>query len=314
MASLSPSVDADVPTMPRLDHLRALEAESIHILREVVAEFERPVMLYSIGKDSSVMLRLAQKAFYPGPIPFPLLHVDTTYKFREMIAFRDEMARAVGARLIVHTNDEAIAEGTQPLAVGTQRCCGLLKTKALLDALQAGNFNAAIGGARRDEERSRAKERIFSVRDAHGQWDPKRQRPELWSLLNARLRPGESIRVFPLSNWTEIDVWQYIHVENIPIVPLYYAKEREVIVRGPSLIVQEQPFVVTMPGEKPQVVRCRMRSLGCSPCTGAIRSGADTVPKIIEELVSTRQSERQLRVIDHDQDGSMELKKREGYF
>jgi sulfate adenylyltransferase subunit 2 len=303
-----------IMTTPRLDHLRALEAESIHILREVVAEFERPVMLYSIGKDSSVMLRLAQKAFYPGPIPFPLLHVDTTYKFREMIQFRDEMARAVGARLIVHTNDEAIAEGTQPFTVGTQRCCGLLKTKALLDGLQAGGFQAAIGGARRDEERSRAKERVFSVRDPNGQWDPKRQRPELWSLLNARLRPGESIRVFPLSNWTEIDVWQYIHVERIPIVPLYYAKDREVIVRGNSLIVQEQPFVVTMPGEKPQVVRCRMRSLGCSPCTGAIRSNADTVPLIIEELISTRQSERQLRIIDHDQDGSMEVKKREGYF
>ena len=271
-------------------------------------------MLYSIGKDSSVLLRLAQKAFYPGPIPFPLLHVDTTYKFKEMIQFRDEMAREVGARLIVHTNQEAIADGTQPFKVGTQRCCGLLKTKSLLDALQAGNFDAAIGGARRDEERSRAKERIFSVRDPNGQWDPKRQRPELWNLLNARIRPGESIRVFPLSNWTEIDVWQYIHLENIPIVPLYYARDREVIVRGASLVVQEQPFVVTMPGEKLQTVKCRMRSLGCSPCTGAIRSDADTVPKIIEELIATRQSERQLRIIDHDQDGSMEIKKREGYF
>ncbi|MEQ1758937.1 MAG: sulfate adenylyltransferase subunit CysD [Vicinamibacterales bacterium] len=300
--------------IPTLDHLRALESESIHILREVVAEFERPVMLYSIGKDSSVMLRLAQKAFYPGPIPFPLLHVDTTYKFREMITFRDEFTKSVGARLIVHTNEEAIADGTQPFKVGTQRCCGLLKTKSLLDALNAGNFDAALGGARRDEERSRAKERVFSVRDVNGQWDPKRQRPELWNLLNARIRNGESIRVFPLSNWTEIDVWQYIHVENIPIVPLYFAREREVIVRGNSLIVQEQPFVVTMPGEKPQVVKCRMRSLGCSPCTGAIKSEADTVPKIIEELIATRQSERQLRIIDHDQDGSMEIKKREGYF
>jgi sulfate adenylyltransferase subunit 2 len=298
----------------QLDHLRALEAESIQIMREVVAEFERPVMLYSIGKDSSVLLRLAQKAFYPGPIPFPLLHVDTTYKFREMIEFRDRMAKEVGARLIVHTNQEAIADGTQPFKVGTQRCCGLLKTKSLLDGLAAGNFDAAIGGARRDEERSRAKERVFSVRDPNGQWDPKRQRPELWHLLNSRLKPGESIRVFPLSNWTEIDVWQYIHVENIPIVPLYFAKEREVIVRGLSLVVQEQPFVVTMPGEKLQSVKCRMRSLGCSPCTGAIRSDADTVPKIIEELIATRQSERQLRIIDHDQDGSMELKKREGYF
>jgi sulfate adenylyltransferase subunit 2 len=310
--ALSP---ATVVTPPlQLDHLRALEAEAIHIMREVVAEFERPVMLYSIGKDSSVLLRLAQKAFYPGPIPFPLLHVDTTYKFREMIQFRDEMARAVGARLIVHTNEEAIGEGTQPFKVGTQRCCGLLKTKALLDGLQAGNFDAAIGGARRDEEKSRAKERIFSIRNDKGQWDPKRQRPELWNLLNGRIRPGESVRVFPLSNWTEIDVWQYIHAENIPIVPLYFAKEREVIVRGASLIVQEQPFVVTMPGEKPQRVKCRMRSLGCSPCTGAIPSEADTVPKIIEELIATRQSERLLRIIDHDQDGSMEVKKREGYF
>ena len=300
--------------IPRLDHLRALEAESVHILREVVAEFERPVMLYSIGKDSSVMLRLAQKAFYPGPIPFPLLHVDTTYKFREMIEFRDRVAETVGARLIVHTNEEAIAEGTQPFLVGTQRCCGLLKTKSLLDALQAGRFDAALGGARRDEERSRAKERIFSVRDHNGQWDPKRQRPELWNLLNAKIRPGESIRVFPLSNWTEIDVWQYIDIEKIEIVPLYYAKEREVIVRGNTLVVQEQPFVKTLPGEQLRMVKCRMRSLGCSPCTGAIRSEADTVPKIIEELISTRQSERQLRVIDHDQDGSMEIKKREGYF
>ena len=299
---------------PRLDHLRRLEAESIHIMREVVAEFERPVMLYSIGKDSSVMLRLAQKAFSPGPIPFPLLHVDTTYKFREMIEFRDRMAAQSGARLIVHTNKEAIADGTQPFAVGTQRCCGLLKTRSLLDALQEGGFDAAFGGARRDEERSRAKERIFSLRDARGQWDPKHQRPELWNLLNSRLNPGESIRVFPLSNWTEIDVWQYIHVENIPVVPLYFAKEREIIVRGHSLIVREQSFVPMLPGEKTQMVKVRMRSLGCSPCTGAIRSDADTVPKIIEELVAARQSERQLRVIDHDQDGSMEMKKREGYF
>jgi sulfate adenylyltransferase subunit 2 len=298
----------------QLDHLRALEAESIHIMREVVAEFERPVMLYSIGKDSSVLLRLAQKAFHPGPIPFPLLHIDTTYKFKEMIDFRNWYTKEIGARLIVHTNEQAIADGTQPFLVGTQRCCGLLKTSSLLSALEAGNFDAAFGGARRDEERSRAKERIFSLRDAKGQWDPKRQRPELWSLLNGRLGPGESIRVFPLSNWTEIDVWQYIHVENIPIVPLYFAKEREVIVRGNSLLMLEQPFVPMLPGEKPTLVKCRMRSLGCSPCTGAVRSDADTVPKIIEELVATKQSERQLRVIDHDQDGSMELKKREGYF
>ena len=297
-----------------LDHLKMLEAESIHIFREVVAEFERPVMLYSIGKDSSVLLRLAQKAFYPAPIPFPLLHVDTTYKFKEMIEFRDNFTRELGVRLIVHTNEEAIADGTQPFLVGTQRCCGLLKTKSLLDALEAGSYDAAFGGARRDEERSRAKERIFSLRDPKGQWDPKHQRPELWNLLNGRVRTGESIRVFPLSNWTELDVWNYIRVENIPIVPLYYAKEREVVVRGNSLLMLEQSFVPLLPGEKPQMVRCRMRSLGCSPCTGAVKSDADTVEKIIAELIVTKHSERQLRVIDHDQDGSMELKKREGYF
>jgi sulfate adenylyltransferase subunit 2 len=299
---------------PRFDHLRALEAESIHILREVVAEFEHPVMLYSIGKDSSVLLRLAQKAFYPGPIPFPLLHIDTGYKFREMITFRDWYAAEVGARLIVHTNQEALDAGAQPFALGTQRCCSLLKTKSLLDGLGAGGFDAAFGGARRDEEKSRAKERVFSLRNAQGQWDPKRQRPELWHLLNSRLAPGESVRVFPLSNWTELDVWHYIHVENIPVVPLYFAREREVIVRGNSLLVPEQSFVPLLPGEKPQMVMCRMRSLGCSPCTGAVRSTADTIPKIIEELVATKHSERQLRVIDHDQDASMEMKKREGYF
>jgi len=297
-----------------LDHLHALEAEAIQIIREVVAEFERPVMLYSIGKDSSVLLRLAQKALYPGPIPFPLLHVDTTYKFREMIEFRDSYTAGIGARLIVHTNAGAIADGTQPFLVGTQRCCGLLKTRALLDALDAGGFDAAFGGARRDEERSRAKERIFSLRDARGQWDPKRQRPELWHLLNGRLRPGETIRVFPLSNWTELDVWHYIDAERIPVVPLYFAKEREVIVRGDALIALEQGFVPLLPGERPERVMCRMRSLGCSPCTGAVRSTADTVPRIIEELIAARHSERQLRIIDHDLDGSMELKKREGYF
>jgi sulfate adenylyltransferase subunit 2 len=296
------------------DHLRALEAESIHIMREVVAEFERPVMLYSIGKDSSVLLRLAQKAFHPGPIPFPLLHIDTTYKFREMIEFRDRYPASIGARLIVHTNTEAIADGTQPFLVGTQRCCGALKTKSLLDALAAGEYDAAFGGARRDEERSRAKERIFSLRDPNGQWDPKHQRPELWQLLNSRIHTGESIRVFPLSNWTEIDVWSYIHAERIPVVPMYFAREREVVVRGESLISVEQPFVPLLPGERPQHIMCRMRSLGCSPCTGAVRSTADTVPKIIEELVATKHSERQLRIIDYDQDGSMEVKKREGYF
>jgi sulfate adenylyltransferase subunit 2 len=301
-------------TPPRLGHLRLLEAESIHILREVASEFQRPVMLYSIGKDSSVLLRLAQKAFHPGAIPFPLLHIDTTYKFREMIEFRDSYTAKIGAKLIVHTNQEAIDEGANPFRLGTQRCCGLLKTKALLDGLGAGNFDAAIGGARRDEEKSRAKERIFSFRDEKGQWDPKNQRPELWSLYNTRIHPGESLRVFPLSNWTEMDVWQYIHVEQIPIVPMYFAKDREMLVRGDTLIPLEQPFIPLLPGEKPQIVRCRMRSLGCSPCTGAIRSDADTLPKIIEELISFRRSERENRVIDHDQEGSMEIKKREGYF
>jgi len=297
-----------------MSHLRTLEAESIHIFREVAAEFQRPVMLYSIGKDSSVLLRLAQKAFYPEPIPFPLLHIDTSYKFKEMIDFRDEYTRRIGARLIVHSNRKALDEGAQPFLLGTQRCCGLLKTQALLDALGEGGFDAAIGGARRDEERSRAKERIYSFRDKLGQWDPKNQRPELWNLFNGRIEPGESIRVFPLSNWTEIDVWHYIHVEDIPIVPLYFAKERPMLVRGESLIPVEQPFVPLLPEEQPRMVRCRMRSLGCSPCTGAIRSDADTVPKIIEELIAARRSERENRVIDHDQDGSMEMKKREGYF
>jgi sulfate adenylyltransferase subunit 2 len=306
--------------MSHLGHLRLLEAESIHIMREVASEFQRPVMLYSIGKDSSVLLRLAQKAFHPAPIPFPLLHIDTTYKFREMIEFRDRYTAEIGAKLIVYTNREAIDDGANPFRLGTQRCCGLLKTKALLDGLRqgdglrAGGFDAAIGGARRDEEKSRAKERIFSFRDEKGQWDPKNQRPELWNLFNARIHPGESLRIFPLSNWTEMDIWQYIHAENIPIVPLYFAQEREVLVRGESLIMLEQPFIPVLPGEKPQMVRCRMRSLGCSPCTGAIRSDADTVPKIIEELVSFRRSERENRVIDHDQEGSMEIKKREGYF
>jgi sulfate adenylyltransferase subunit 2 len=300
--------------MSQLGHLRLLEAESMHIMREVASEFQRPVMLYSIGKDSSVLLRLAQKAFYPAPIPFPLLHIDTTYKFREMIEFRDRYTAEIGAKLIVYTNNEAIGEGANPYRLGTQRCCGLLKTKALLDGLRQGGFDAAIGGARRDEEKSRAKERIYSFRDEKGQWDPKNQRPELWNLFNARIHPGESLRIFPLSNWTEMDIWQYIHAESIPIVPMYFAQEREVLVRGDSLIMLEQPFIPVLPGEKPQKVRCRMRSLGCSPCTGAIRSDADTIPKIIEELVSFRRSERENRVIDHDQDGSMEIKKREGYF
>lgn len=297
----------------RLSHLRALEAESIHILREVAAEFARPVMLYSIGKDSAVMLRLAQKAFHPGRIPFPLLHVDTTFKFREMIAFRDRMAREAGFELIVHTNTEAIASGANPFRLGTRKCCGLLKTQALKDALAAGGFDAAFGGARRDEEKSRAKERIYSFRDTMGQWDPKNQRPELWSLYNGRVDDGESIRVFPLSNWTEMDVWHYIHREDIPVVPLYFAAEREVIVRGESLLPVEGDTPLR-PGERPERVMCRMRSLGCSPCTGAIRSTATDIPGIIEELAGFRRSERENRVIDHDEEGSMEIKKREGYF
>ena len=297
-----------------LTHLRMLEAESIHIMREVAAEFQRPVMLYSIGKDSSVMVRLAQKAFAPGRIPFPFLHIDTTYKFKEMIEFRDRFCAEIGVKLIVHTNRAAIEAGANPFKLGTQKCCGLLKTRALLDALAEGGFDAAIGGARRDEEKSRAKERVYSHRDSFGQWDPKNQRPELWNLFNSRLNPGESIRVFPLSNWTELDVWQYIHLENIPIVPLYFAKEREMVVRKNSLIPVEQDIIPLLPGEKPQMVKCRMRSLGCSPCTGAIRSEADTVPEIIAEMMLFRRSERENRVIDFDQEGSMEIKKREGYF
>jgi sulfate adenylyltransferase subunit 2 len=296
-----------------LTHLSALEAESIFILREVVAEFQRPVMLYSIGKDSSVMVRLAQKAFHPGKIPFPLLHIDTTYKFREMIEFRDRFTSELGAKLIVHINQQAIDDGANPFRLGTQKCCGLLKTRSLLDALAEGGYDAAFGGARRDEEKSRAKERVYSFRDNFGQWDPKNQRPELWNLFNSRVDKGESIRVFPLSNWTELDVWQYIHQESIPIVPMYFAKMREMVVRGETLIPVEQDIPL-LPGEKPEMVMCRMRSLGCSPCTGAIRSEADTVPKIIEEMMLVRRSERENRVIDHDQEGSMEIKKREGYF
>ena len=296
-----------------LTHLQLLEAESIHILREVASEFEHPVMLYSIGKDSSVMLRLAQKAFYPAAIPFPLLHIDTGFKFHEMIEFRDRTAAEVGADLLVWRNEGAIAAGTNPIALDTKRCCGLLKTQSLLDGLSHYGFDAAFGGARRDEEKSRAKERIYSFRDKAGQWDPKNQRPELWNLYNSRIHPGESIRVFPLSNWTEMDVWQYIYQENIPIVDLYYAKERPMYVRGDSLLPIEQSFVARL-GEKPVMVKSRLRSLGCSPCTGAIRSEADTLPKIIAELMSFRESERANRVIDHDQEGSMELKKREGYF
>ena len=296
-----------------LPHLDALEAESIQILREVVSESSRPAMLYSVGKDSSVMLRLAQKAFYPGKIPFPMIHVDTSYKFKEMIEFRDRTCRELGLKLIVHTNHEALKEGANPWKLGTTKCCGLLKTKALLDVLAANAIDAAIGGARRDEEKSRAKERVFSLRDSLGQWDPKNQRPEFWNLYSGRVEPGQSMRVFPLSNWTEADVWEYIERENIPVVPLYFAKEREMLVRGDQLIPLDHPINL-LPGEKPQKVVCRMRSLGCTYCTGAIRSTATTIAEIREELRLFRRSERENRVIDHDQEGSMELKKREGYF
>ncbi len=308
MTSVAPEL-----TSSRLTHLRALEAESIHIIREVAAEFSKPVMLYSIGKDSSVMLRLAQKAFYPGPLPFPLMHIDTRYKFREMIEFRDTYPKSLGMELLVWANDEAVKNGANPFNLGTQKCCAILKTGNLLAGLSHYGFDAAFGGARRDEEKSRAKERIYSFRDKFGQWDPRNQRPELWNIYNSRIDKGESIRVFPLSNWTELDVWQYIALENIPIVPLYFAKEREVVVRGESLIPLEHNPPLA-PFEKPEMVMCRMRSLGCTYCTGAMRSTADTVEKIIEELFLARKSERENRVIDHDTEGSMEIKKREGYF
>jgi sulfate adenylyltransferase subunit 2 len=295
------------------DHLDHLEAESIHILREVAASFAHPVILYSVGKDSSVLVHLARKAFFPGKIPFPLVHIDTTYEYPELIEFRDWFVKEIGAELIVHVNEEAIAAGTNPYSLGTAKCCGLLRTRALVEGLQKLGADAAIGGARRDEERSRAKERVFSFRNQFGQWDPKDQRPELWNLYNPKVDPGESMRVFPLSNWTEFDVWKYIERENIPIVPLYFAKPREVYVRGNTLIPVKDN-VQALPGETAQIRVCRMRSLGCTPCSGAIESEADTVPKIIEELFSFRRSERENRVIDHDQDGSMELKKREGYF
>jgi sulfate adenylyltransferase subunit 2 len=296
-----------------ISQLDILEAESIHILREVVAESARPALLYSIGKDSSVMLRLAQKAFYPGRIPFSLLHIDTGFKFREMIEFRDRTCKELGLQLVAYTNEEAKRQGANPFQLGTAKCCGLLKTKALLEALDANGIDAAIGGARRDEEKSRAKERVFSLRDSFGQWDPKNQRPEFWNLYNSRVEAGQSMRVFPLSNWTELDVWEYISRENIPVVSLYFAKEREMLVRGDLLIPLDYPLQL-LPGEEPQRVMCRMRSLGCTYCTGAIRSSARTVPEILEELKLFRRSERENRVIDHDQEGSMELKKREGYF
>lgn len=296
-----------------LNHLEQLEAESIYIMREVAAQFERPVLLYSVGKDSSCLLRLAQKAFYPGKIPFPLMHVDTGFKFREMYEFRDSFTKEIGANLLIYRNEDAIANNANPYDLGTQACCGHLKTKALLDGLKKWDFDAAIGGARRDEEKSRAKERVFSFRDAFGQWDPKNQRPELWSQYNGRIKKGESIRVFPLSNWTELDVWHYILKEEIPIVPLYFAKKRSVVVRGDNLIPIDNAARV-LEGETPEEVMCRFRSLGCTPCTGAIRSDATTVESIVAEMMVARTSERATRVIDHDSDGSMETKKREGYF
>jgi len=297
----------------RLSKLKLLEAESIHILREVAATFERPVMLYSVGKDSSVMVRLAQKAFYPGKIPFPLLHVDTGMKFREMYEFRDRYVKEIGADLKVYSFREAISNGTNPWELGTVKCCSFLKTQALLNALKEGGYDAAFGGARRDEEKSRAKERIFSFRDEFGQWDPKNQRPEIWSLFNTLINKNESLRVFPLSNWTELDVWNYIHLEKIAVVPMYFAKEREMIVREGRLIPLEGPIPLKEK-EKAQKVLCRFRTLGCYPCTGAVRSKAATVPEIIEEILVAKNSERITRLIDHDQDSSMEQKKKEGYF
>lgn len=298
----------------RMSHLDQLEAESIHIFREVVAQFQRPVMLYSVGKDSSVLAHLARKAFHPAPMPFPLLHVDTSFKFDEMYTFRDRITKEWGAELIVNRNEAAIGKGANPYKLGVPACCGFLKTQALLSGLKAGGYDAAFGGARREEEKSRAKERIFSFRDSHGQWDPKNQRPELWNLYNGRVREGESIRVFPLSNWTELDIWLYIYRENIPIVPLYFAREREVFEQNGQLIpVETFPFPERIPQET-KMVSCRFRTLGCSPCTGAVRSTANTLPKIIEEMFSVRTSERATRIIDHGSDDAMEQKKREGYF
>ncbi len=298
----------------KLTHLKQLEAESIYIIREVAAEFEKPVMLYSIGKDSSVMLHLALKAFYPGKPPFPLLHVDTTWKFREMIRFRDETARRLGLELLVHVNLDGVRQGVNPFTHGSQAHTDIMKTQALKQALDQYGFDAAFGGARRDEERSRAKERVYSFRDRNHRWDPKNQRPELWNLYNGRVRKGESIRVFPLSNWTELDIWQYIYLENIPIVPLYFAAERPVVERDGTLIMVDDERMPLAAGETPQMESVRFRTLGCYPLTGAIRSHATTLPEIIQEMLLTRHSERQGRLIDHDAAGSMEEKKRQGYF
>ena len=308
-------MDLGGPTaMTTLTHLDRLEAECIDIMREAVSESERPVMLYSIGKDSSVMLHLALKAFYPSKPPFPMLHVDTTWKFREMIEFRDMMAAKLGLELLVHINPAALAMGINPFEHGSAVHTDIWKTQGLKQALDKYGFDAAFGGARRDEEESRAKERIFSFRSAQHRWDPKMQRPELWRLYNARKNKGESIRVFPLSNWTELDVWQYIHRERIPIVPLYFAKERLVVVRDGTLIMVDDDRLPLEPGERPTMKRVRFRTLGCYPLTGAIESNADTLPAIIQEMLLARTSERQGRVIDHDSTGSMEKKKQEGYF
>ena len=297
-----------------LTHLERLEAESIHILREVVAECENPVMLYSIGKDSAVMLHLAMKAFYPGKPPFPLLHVDTTWKFREMIAFRDQLTARLGLKLIVHINPDGVAGNINPFTHGSAVHTDIWKTQGLKQALSRYAFDAALGGARRDEEKSRAKERIFSFRTAQHRWEPKRQRPELWRLYNARIHKGESMRVFPLSNWTELDVWQYIYLEKIPIVPLYFAAERPVVERDGTLLMVDDDRLPLRPGETPQRKKVRFRTLGCYPLTGAIESEADTLPAIIREMLLTTTSERQGRVIDHDAAASMERKKQEGYF
>jgi sulfate adenylyltransferase subunit 2 len=297
-----------------MTHLRQLEAESIHIIREVAAEFENPVMLYSIGKDSSVMLRLAIKAFYPAKPPFPLMHIDTTWKFREMIEFRDKMAAEYGFDLLVHINQEGVNQGISPFEHGSALYTDIMKTEGLKQGLDNYKFDAAFGGARRDEEKSRAKERIFSFRSENHRWDPKNQRPELWSLYNTKVKPGESIRVFPISNWTELDIWQYIYLEQIPIVPLYYAKERPVVERDGMLILLDDDRLELKPHEQVQMKSVRFRTLGCYPLTGAVESTAATLPEIIQEMLLTKTSERQGRLIDHDQAGSMEKKKQEGYF
>jgi sulfate adenylyltransferase subunit 2 len=301
-------------TQHQLTHLKQLEAESIHIIREVAAEFERPVMLYSIGKDSSVMLHLALKAFYPAKPPFPLMHVDTTWKFQEMVKFRDETCARLGLDLIVHINDEGVRQGIGPFTHGSAKHTDVMKTEGLKQALNKYKFDAAFGGARRDEEKSRAKERVYSFRDEHHRWDPKNQRPELWNIYNGKIKKGESIRVFPLSNWTELDIWQYIYLENINIVPLYFSAKRPVVERDGTLIMVDDERMPLKENETPRMLSVRFRTLGCYPLTGAVESEATTLPDIIQEMLLTTSSERQGRVIDHDQAGSMEQKKREGYF